>query len=482
MRSDNLNWSRHILVVWMVWICFGYQIVLADDGQKKPNILLFLVNNLGPDQVGAYGGRFHETDAMDFLAQDGIVFTRAYAPSPSGVASRASLLTGLHPIETGISDGEHHAHELAGNKYMPPKSLQSLAPEFPTLAVLLNRQSHYSTSWIGSWQLGSGQSSASAHGFEFTFAASPDIRITSYFSPYQSSWIPDGPEGEHLPERIGREARIRLSDLKVHPKSSHNPFFMVVSYYSISPPFHGRTDLVAKYRSKLLRASENKPHDMPLPDPHHAAMVESVDESIGSVLAALDRLNFADNTLVVLASDNGSGCITTSRNDSPDSLNALSEDRIRIPLIMRWPGQMRSSSHSSKPVMLTDLFYTLTQAGGIDENSHNYPKSAFTWRSLYESIPSSERSRILYWHFPHYGNIGAAPVSGVMRGDFKLVRHYGESPLLFDVVADPHESLNRALTREGREIAANLAIILDNRLKDLSAPHPVLNPSPPKSQ
>lgn len=269
-----------------------------------------------------------------------------------------------------------------------------------------------------------------------------------YFSPYGNPRLPDGPPGEHLPDRLASETA------KFIAAHRDQPFFAYFSFYSVHTPLMAREDLRQKYEQKRERLGlqpawgREGERDVRLVQEHavYAGMVEAMDLAVGKVLAKLDELGLTENTIVIFTSDNGG--LSTSEGSPTSNLpwragkGWLYEGGIREPLLIRWPAVVKAGTVCETPVSSPDFFPTLLEATGTKPK----PGPMLDGTSLMPLLRGTELpERALFWHYPHYGNQGGAPGAAIRRGNWKLIEWFEDSKLeLFNVTADPSETKNLA--------------------------------------
>ncbi|MGI9541969.1 MAG: sulfatase-like hydrolase/transferase, partial [Cyclobacteriaceae bacterium] len=239
--------------------------VLQTQSSSKPNIIIFLVDDLGWKDVGFMGSKYYNTPNIDKMAAQGMVFTDAYANAPNCAPTRASLMTGLYTPRHGIYTVASPERGKAENRRLiPTPNRNQLAGHFVTLAEALKEQG-YTTGHVGKWHLGSGeQTSPEAQGFDVNIAGNQAGHPKSYFSPYSNPDLTDGPDGEYLTDRLTDEA------LKFIEKNKDSPFFLYFSHYSVHTPIQAKGPTIAKYKNKAGTGGQD--------NPAYAAMIESTDQ------------------------------------------------------------------------------------------------------------------------------------------------------------------------------------------------------------
>ena len=390
--------------------------------KKQPNIVFFLVDDLGWTDVGCYGSSFYETPNIDALAEVGVKFTNAYAACHVCSPTRASILTGKYHATINLTDWLPGRNEFPFQKYSNATINQHLPYEEVTIAEAL-KEVGYKTAIIGKWHLGEDPSSPMAHGFDMHI---PDWAKgwpkKGYFAPFGMKGLEDSKDGDYLTDRLTDEA------LKYIESNKDNPFFLYMSHYTVHDPIQGRKDLVEKYSGKLENMDKNsspayvlegnpdspdnpsreeleKLINTPEYEPYKilpndivkikqkqdnvefAGMVESMDESLGRIIEKLEELGIEDNTIIFFYSDNGGmsaanfgnpkRTISESKQDVAYSTSNLPlrgakgwmyEGGIRVPLIIKWPGKGKQNAESAVPVTSVDMFPTIMNMIGSPES------------------------------------------------------------------------------------------------------------------
>ncbi len=423
----------------------------------RPNFVFFLVDDLGWTDLGCYGSSFYETPSIDGLAASGMRFTNAYAACPVCSPTRASILTGKYPVRVGITDyinaagGNQPENWKRRTKLLPAAYRDRLAHEEVTIAEAL-KAAEYATFFAGKWHLGPEGFWPEDQGFDVNqggIERGGPYGGKRYFSPYGNPRLKDGPDGEHLPDRLAQET---VAFMEAH---RDEPFLAYLSFYSVHTPLMARADLRKKYEQKRKgvdkdlaiwgREGDRKVRRVQ----EHAVyggMVEAMDLAVGKVLDAVQRLGLDDNTIVILMSDNGGLATSEGHPTSNLPLRAgkgwMYEGGIREPMIVRWPGQTAAGSVCDQVVTSTDFFPTMLEMAGLPAQ----PELHLDGQSMAPLLRGEERERgPIYWHYPHYGNQGGSPTGAVRDGDWKLIEWYEDGRLeLYDLATDPGEHKNMA--------------------------------------
>ncbi|HEY2411066.1 MAG TPA: sulfatase [Pirellulaceae bacterium] len=472
---------------------FASQFGIASE--RLPNVVLFLVDDLGWRDLGCYGSGFYKTPNIDRFAEGACRFTQAYAACHVCSPTRASILTGKYPARLHLTDWLPGRKDFAFQKLKNAVIHQQLPLEEVTLAEAL-KEHGYTTGHFGKWHLGEEPCGPLAQGF--------DVQIphwnkgwpkVGYYAPFEMEGLADQP-GDYLTDRLTDEA------LKFMDANSSRPFFLYLSHFAVHDPIQGRRDLVEKYRAKsgqrratgesafILEGNPDDEHPLGKTDlaallhtePYKkyailprrtvkikqqqdnvqfAAMVTSMDESLGRVLAKLDELKLADDTIVIFTSDNGGMSAANFGNPQrlipPAQLDAaystsnlplrggkgwMYEGGVRVPLIIKWPGHR--SAEIDNPVISTDIYPSILEMTGIALPPSQHA-DGLSLTPLLNGAMDLGRAAI-YWHFPHYSNHGMQSPGGAIRaGDYKLLDYFENNSMqLFNLRDDPGENHNLA--------------------------------------
>lgn len=439
-----MNLKKQILNLIPVFLLIAGSVANAKD--KRPNFLFIIVDDLGWADVGMNGSKYYETPNIDRLASEGLLFTDGYVASPMCSPTRASIMTGKHPARLKLTNwiGAPQPEDYTWNTILRSASYtEGLAPEEITLAESM-KAGGYETHFIGKWHLGKSEKFWPEHqGFETNIAGcawGAPMGGNKFFSPYDNPRLTNGPEGEHLPDRLAKEAIAFL-------KSEHErPFFSLLSFYSVHSPWMAREDLQAKYELKDKPADQWR-HErwiqfaLTQNNPVYAAMIEAMDLAIGDVLDALEETGLDNNTMVVFISDNGGASEVTSNAPLRAGKCFLYEGGIRVPMTIRWPGYIKKGSRTSVPVTSNDFYPTILEIAGLPLMPENHLDGT-SFSSLL--LGKEYQPKDLYWHYPHYEG-GFEPASAIRSGDWKLISFYEEGRVeLYNLKDDVGEYQNLA--------------------------------------
>ena len=431
----------------------------------RTNFVFILVDDLGWRDVGCFGSTFYETPNIDRLARQGMRFTDAYAACPVCSPTRASIMTGKYPARLHLTD------YLVGQRWPKDSPIvnipdwQKFLPlEEGTIAEAL-KESGYATFFAGKWHLGPEGFWPENQGFDVNKgggAAGGPYGGKKYFSPYGNPRLEDGPDGEHLPLRLGRET---ADFIEAH---MDGPFLAYLAFYSVHTPLMTTKDLGAKYEAKQKNApatawGQEGERKVRLVQNHavYAGMVEAMDTAVGIVLDRLDRLGLAGNTAVFFMSDNGGLSTSEGWPTANVPLRAgkgwLYEGGVREPMIVRAPGVTRPGSTCTEPVISTDFYPTMLELAGLPLR----PNQHVDGTSFVSLLEGGKMTRgPIYWHYPHYGNQGGAPGGAVRDGDWKLIEWYEDGRVeLYNLKEDLGEKkdLAAAMPEKACELQKMLA-------------------------
>ena len=429
-----------ILLVTFGVFCFSEPSI---GKQTKPNVILIYIDDYGWRDVGFNGSKYYETPNADRIAREGVNFRNAYSNAPNCAPSRASLMSGLYSPRHGIyTVANADRGKAAYRKIIPIKNTTVLRNEFITLAEAL-RAGGYKTATIGKWHLGK---DPTTQGFDINIAGrewgSPSGG--GYHSPYKYPNLVNTKKGEYLTDRLGNEASNFIKANK------NNPFFLYLTHYAVHTPIQAKSMLAAKYeKKKSLDQQANA---------KYAAMIESMDDSVGTVLETLDRLDLAANTIIIFTSDNGGHGGITSNAPLRGSKGMLYEGGIRVPMAIRWPGVVIPGTICEEPVIGIDLYPTLLEATQTNRPS-NVRLDGTSLMPLLKNAKAKLFRQAIYWHFPAYlqgytrrhGPFRTTPCGAVRMGDWKLIEYFESGALeLYNLTNDLGEKKNLAKTETER--------------------------------
>lgn len=469
----------HRTVIRLLPIIASMLLSTGTQAAEQPNVIFFLVDDLGQRDLGCYGSQFYETPAIDQLAREGMLFDNAYSTCHVCSPSRASILTGKYPARTNLTEWLGGRPERPYEALHHGEKITALPDSEQTLAETLKAHG-YATANYGKAHL---NSDPTTYGFDEAITG----WVRSYYHPFSPAY------DKTLPARDGDYFTDKLTDaaLDFIERNRERPFFVHMEHFSVHDPIQGRRDLVRKYEQKLASMPDRAGPDYvlePNPDgpplsaaelehlaandnqalhqqnrvwwvkqkqdnPEFAGMVEATDQSLARIRAKLRELGLEDNTIIIFTADNGGMSASNQYrgiNHSPDVLNSRFassnlplrgakgwnyEGGIRVPLIVHWPDQLQPGSLSHAIVTGTDFYPTLLEM----LNLPLLPEQHQDGRSFVAALRQQPYERgPIYWHFPHYSNHGYQSPNGAIRsGRYKLIEYYENSTVqLFDLVDD----------------------------------------------
>ena len=446
------------------FLLFALSLAQTGRAADSPNIVFFFIDDMGWTDLGFMGSDFYETPNIDRLASEGMVFTNAYANAPNCAPSRACLMSGQYTPRHGIftvGDPKRGNHPFRKLEPVPNKTV--LDDRFITMAEALKTSGYVSAS-MGKWHLGA---DPTTQGFDVNIAGkewgSPSGG--GYHSPYRYPNLVQKEKGEYLTDRLTTEAKKFIEARK------EKPFFLYLTHYAVHTPIQGRADLVEKYKGK----DKGEHHK----NTAYAAMVESVDRSVGAVLKKLDELKLAENTAVFFFSDNGGFGGATSNHPLRGAKGMLYEGGIREPMIVRWPGITKPGTKCDEPVIGIDYYPTFLEITGT-KPPVDYTLDGVSFAPLLRDSTTSLNREAIFWHFPcflqgsgdpHGGPFRTTPAGAIRKGDWKLIEWFETGRLeLYNLNEDIGESKN--LAESHKEMLNELHADLKAWRKAVDAPIP----------
>ena len=500
----------------------------AAFANERPNVVFFLVDDLGWSDVGCNGSPFYDTPNIDRLATEGVRFTDGYAACHVCSPTRASILTGKYPATLNLTDWLNGRGNTPFQVLLNAEKAMSLDPEETTLEEVL-KEAGYATGLFGKWHLGA-KTNPTEHGFDIhePHSVNSNLGRRGFYNPQK---IPGLDEGDYVTDRLAELAAQYIEENK------DRPFLLYMSHFSVHDPIHGRPDLVEKYEKKLAGMPpqtgpdfilEGNPDSPTFPSrakldellklPEYAdtyksypndivkvkqkqdnvqfaGMVESVDQSLGTLLAKLKEHGIDDNTIVIFMSDNGGMSVmngTPKRIVPKEKLDTaastsnlplrgakgwLYEGGIRVPLIVKWPHHGKRGTVCGEPVISTDFFPTILEMVGVENKTKDIDGKSFT-----RLVRGEEMNRgPIYWHFPHYSNHGMQSPGGAIRdGDYKLLEYFENGTVqLFNLVNDIGEQndLSKTEIAKTKELTEKLHRWRKEVDAQMMPPNPDYNPA-----
>jgi len=437
------------------------------SAEPKTNVVFFLIDDLGWRDLGCYGSDYYQTPNIDRLAKEGVRFTDAYSACTVCSPTRAAIMTGKYPARLLLTQWLPSGRwSRTGHKMKEGRYISNLPLEEVTIAEVL-RGHGYKTAFMGKWHLGTETYYYPEHqGFDVNVAGRDYGAPGSYFFPFTGKWkIPStgqtlhkkqplsGKKGDYLADRLAEEAESFIRN------NSDNPFFLMLSHYAVHTPLQGKPGKVLNYE----KIPENKRQGKPA----YAAMVESVDESVGRVTRVLRELGLEKSTLVIFTSDNGGFAGATSNAPLRANKGSNYEGGIRVPAIVKWPKAGRRGVLSNVPIISMDFFPTILAATGHELCPYQHIDGVDLTPVLKKSGGLNRDA--IYWHYPHYNRHPQNFPAGVVRaGNWKLLQEFETGKLsLYDLADDIGET--RDLASRYPEKVKSLLTKLKSWQKDVGA-------------
>ncbi|MEN8849121.1 MAG: sulfatase [Akkermansiaceae bacterium] len=452
----------------------------------SPNVVFILADDLGWADSTLYGHtKLYQTPNIERLAKRGMTFTRAYSASPLCSPTRSSILTGLHPARTGLTTPNCHTGQpilsasegKTGNpakKAVQPNPVNRLDTKFYTLGESF-RDAGYATGHFGKWHLGAAPHSPLEHGFEIDIphwhGPGP---AGNFVAPWRYPDFDPNTPNEHIEDRMAKEAVAFME------KNQDKPFLLNYWMFSVHAPFDAKPKVIDKYRALI------DPKD-PQRSPTYAAMVEAMDDAVGTLIDALDRLKIADNTIIVFFSDNGGNMYNEIDGTSPTSNFPLRggkatmfEGGVRVPMIVAWPGNIAADTRNDALVQSTDFFPTFLDLLPLKKEEGQ----EFDGVSIASALKGEPFFReAIFTYFPHDPPVPdwIPPSISVHHEHWKLVREFfqGEAGAhryrLFNLKEDIGEKNN--IATEHPELVEKLDLLITKFLSDTKTVQPVTNPN-----
>lgn len=423
---------------WLIVIIVScFTINLSSAQNKRPNILIVLIDDMGWRDVGFMGSKFYETPIIDSLVAQGMVFTNAYASAANCAPSRASLMSGQWMPRHGIyTVGSSERGKSTDRKLIPIQNNETLAPDFKTLAEAL-KENGYTTCLAGKWHL---SDDPAPYGFNVNIGGSHAGNPGSYYPPYRNVKL-SGANTEYLTDLIMDKTIDYVKNI-----STDKPFFLYYATYAVHSPIQKVDSLMYKF--------ENKKPWLGQSNQAYATMVNNEDRNIGRLLSALKEKGVLDNTFIIFASDNGGLNPVTFQHPLRAGKGSYFEGGIRVPTAFIWKGKIKAGTHADLPITNLDFYPTLMEV------AQSATSEKLDGKSLYRYLQTQKAgkqllNRSLYWYFPIYlegGNeetndraFRTRPGEAIRKGDWKLHHYFEDNSLqLYNLKEDVGETNNLA--------------------------------------
>ncbi|WP_162342732.1 sulfatase [Cyclobacterium salsum] len=491
--------TRSFLLFFILTSCTG---ITNDEKEKQPNIILFLVDDMGWQDTSVpfwkeetpFNQRYH-TPGMERMAADGMMFTQAYA-TPVCSPTRVSLMSGMNAARHRVTnwtlrrnasvDAPHDIlsyPEWNVNGVQPVDSIERSV--HASLLPQILKDNGYFTIHTGKAHFGAMNTPAANPencGFDENIAGHAAGGLGNYLGTenfgnkekggHTLPWGVPGMEKYHGDSIFLTEA-LTIEATKAMDKAlgANKPFYLYMSHYAVHIPLNADPRFYQKYIDKGLPESEAK----------YASMLEGMDKSLGDLMNYLDEKELTDNTIIIFMSDNG-GLSASHRAGEPHTHNqplnsgkgSVYEGGIRVPMIVKWPETVKPGSKSDKMLIIEDFFPTILEIAGVKEYETVQTIDGKSFVSLLLNPEKETKARDLVWHFPNnWGPTGPGigATSTIRSGDWKLIYYYHNQHFeLFNIPEDIGEQNN--LAERNPEKVNELTVKLGEYLRNVAAQRP----------
>lgn len=455
----------------LIAVVFVSRELAAAPPSSKPNIVFIMADDLGYTDVACFGSKYYETPNIDRLASQGMKLLNHHH-CQNCTPTRAALMSGQYGARTGVyTVGSIDRFDWSMRPLRPVDNVTNLPLDRDIIAKQL-KAAGYSTGIFGKWHIGErGDYFPGKRGFDEAI-----VSAGKHFN-FATSPTTDYPDGQYLADFLTDKAVDFIT------RHKDEPFFLYLPHFGVHSPHDAKADLIAKFKPKSGVGGHN--------NPTYAAMIASVDDSVGRVMQTLDELNLADNTVLIFTSDNG-GVGGYSRADGllrdpgveakgrkakgvdadgggitdnaplRSGKGSLYEGGTREPFIVRWPGVATPGASSNVPTIHVDIFPTFLEIAGAPN-----PRQALDGESLaklFRDASAKLQRDAIFQHVPGYLGSGpglwrTTPVSLIQAGDWKLMEYLEDGRLeLYNLNDDIGETKNLAseMPKKAKELHERL--------------------------
>lgn len=430
---------KNIYPLFLMFVCFGCKTDSEKKPLQKPNIILINIDDLGWKDLSFMGSSYYETPNIDALAKEGLVFTNAYAGAANCAPSRACLISGLNTPRHGVfTVSPSDRGNTKTRKLIPIKNTKHLNDSIYTLPKML-KSAGYLTASFGKWHVGN---TPLKQGIDVNIGGSSkgNPGKNGYFSPYNIDFIKNGPKGEYLTDRLTNEA------ISFVEKNKDTAFFLYLPYYTVHTPIMGKKNLIEKFKNKKGINGQNRPD--------YAAMIASMDQNVGKLLAAVKASGLEKKTLIIFTSDNGGIRAISHQNPLRGGKGSYYEGGIRVPLIIKWPNRITANAVTTQQVSNLDFYPTIQNI--VQPKKRAALLDGIDLKSVLEGKKTEKRD--LFFHFPIYLQaykkgkdqsrdplFRTRPGSVIISGEWKLHHYFEDDSLeLYNLKDDLSEKNNVA--------------------------------------
>jgi arylsulfatase A-like enzyme len=406
--------------LWFSLCALGALCGESPAADRKPNVIVFLSDDVGYAEYGFQGAKDIPTPHIDSIAKNGVRFTSGYVSGPYCSPTRAGLLTGRYQTRFG--------HEFNEGGPTGTNKGFGLPVEEKTMADRL-RALGYATACVGKWHLGGGPNFiATARGFdEFygTVANTPFFNPPNFIDTRVSPKVtPVKDENFYTTDAYAARAVDWIG------KQADKPFFLYLPFNAQHAPLQA----TKKYLDRFPNIADEKRKTF-------AAMMSAMDDAVGAVLAKVREMKQEENTLVFFLSDNGGPTQqTTSKNDPLRGRKATTlEGGVRVPFCVQWKGKIPAGKVYDNPIIQLDILPTAVAAAG-GKVEPDWKLDGVDLLPYLTGTNAGKPHETLYWRF--------GPQWAIRKGDFKLVVNnvdgVGKPPALYNLAEDIGESKDLA--------------------------------------
>ena len=454
-RGNQSSMKQRITLIVIVAAAALHTVLPAARADSPPNIVFILADDLGWADIACFGSDLYQTPHIDRLADDGVKFTASYAACHVCSPTRASIMTGKYPARLRLTDYIPGGRDRG---LRSPEWTKFLPLEEVTVAEALG-DAGYVSGHFGKWHLSRDKEYRRGRPLDPGSQGFHDVLTT--LKPGRN----DDPEAD--PHHVDQITDAALAFIEANRAG---PFFCYVTHNSVHRPVLGQAELVSKYEALVTPDHKQK-------SAIYAAMVEDLDASVGRILARLDELGIAEETLVVFTSDNG-GFLGDEKDGGTSNFPLRAgkgtnyEGGVRVPTIVRWPGVTPRGAICDVPIISCDFYPTLLAIAGTEgDESHNSEVDGINLLPLLKDPAAQLDRESIFWHYPHYHAQGATPHGAVRAGDWKLIEFYEDSHVeLYNLQDDPGETRDKAAAEPERVRA--LSLMLDTWRSSIDAQMP----------
>jgi len=487
-RKFNLYLMKnYILIALFILSSLTFSGCKKQSETNPPNVILILIDDMGWKDFGEAGSTYYETPNIDQLSRDGIRFTKGYSSAPVCSPSRGALLTGRYPARTKLTtvwnqgdfpidreaklhstakQGEKNWRQKFNYRFEEGRHYHTLPLSETTFADVLS-ESGYHTGYLGKWHCGWDEKFwPDKRGFEYA----EGYRINNIRTPHfgesaignvagMEDMKPDDYVGDKLTDKAVDFIRINADGEK--------PFMLMLSHYLVHGPIEGKEEYVPHHENKPTTDQEN---------PKFASMIQSVDESVGRVVQAVEDAGISENTMIIFTSDNGGLVPVSSCYPLLGGKSFLFEAGMRVPFIIRWEGEITPSVDEEHRIMHPDIFPTLLDIAGVEQMPDLHQDGSSFYPLLMNDSEWTQKP--LFFHFPHFTH-ATSPGTVLIDGDWKMIRFYNspddEQYMLFNLFDDPYEQND--LADSNRDKLKEMVLLMQKYLEDTGCELPQPNPN-----